>query len=62
MCQSSARKTKPPGYSIESYKAAMAAGARDKISLRARVEYDSGYYVADVPDPDGYSFEVVHKS
>jgi hypothetical protein len=40
----------------------MAAGARDKISLRARVEYDSGYYVADVPDPDGYSFEVVHKS
>ncbi len=44
------------------YQAAMAAGARDNISPRARVEYYSGYYAADVLDPDGYSFEVVHKS
>ena len=26
------------------------------------VEYYPGYYAADVFDPDGYSFEVVHKS
>ena len=37
----------------------MAAGARDNISPRARVEYYLGYYAADVLDPDGYSFEVV---
>lgn len=37
-------------------------GARDNISPRARVEYYPGYYAADVFDPDGYSFEVVHKS
>lgn len=46
----------------EFYKAAMAAGARDNISPRARLEYYPGYYAADVLDPDGYSFEVVHKS
>ncbi|RYG70271.1 VOC family protein, partial [bacterium] len=44
------------------YAAAMAAGARDNISPRARLEYDPGYYAADVLDPDGYSIEVVHKS
>jgi len=44
------------------YKAAMAAGARDNISPRARLEYYPGYYAADVFDPDGYTFEVVHKS
>jgi len=26
------------------------------------VEYYPGYYAADVFDPDGYSFEVVHKT
>jgi hypothetical protein len=26
------------------------------------LEYYPGYYAADVFDPDGYSFEVVHKS
>ena len=46
----------------EFYSAAMAAGARDNISPRARLEYYPGYYAADVLDPDGYSFEVVHKS
>jgi predicted lactoylglutathione lyase len=46
----------------EFYKAAIAAGAKDNISPRARVEYYPGYYAADVFDPDGYSFEVVHKS
>ena len=46
----------------EFYKAAIAAGARDNISPRARLEYYPGYYAADVFDPDGYSFEVVHKS
>ena len=46
----------------EFYKAAIAAGAKDKISPRVRVEYYAGYYAADVLDPDGYSFEVVHKS
>jgi len=46
----------------EFYKAAISAGARDNISPRARLEYDPGYYAADVFDPDGYSFEVVHKS
>jgi catechol 2,3-dioxygenase-like lactoylglutathione lyase family enzyme len=44
------------------YAAAMAAGARDNISPRVREEYDSGYYAADILDPDGYSVEVVHKS
>jgi hypothetical protein len=45
----------------EFYKAAISAGAKDNISPRARVEYYPGYYAADVFDPDGYSFEVVHK-
>ena len=44
------------------YKAAIAAGARDNMSPRARLEYYPGYYAANVFDPDGYSFEVVHKS
>jgi catechol 2,3-dioxygenase-like lactoylglutathione lyase family enzyme len=44
------------------YKAAIAAGARDNISPRARLEYYPGYYAADVLDPDGYTFEVVHRS
>jgi len=44
------------------YDAAMAAGAKDNISPRPRVEYYPGYYAADVIDPDGYSFEVVHKN
>jgi catechol 2,3-dioxygenase-like lactoylglutathione lyase family enzyme len=44
------------------YKAALSAGAKDNISPRARLEYYSGYYAADVLDPDGYSFEAVHKS
>ena len=46
----------------EFYEAAISAGARDNISPRARLEYYPGYYAADVFDPDGYSFEVVHKS
>jgi catechol 2,3-dioxygenase-like lactoylglutathione lyase family enzyme len=46
----------------EFYTAAISAGARENISPRARVEYYPGYYAADVFDPDGYSFEVVHKS
>jgi hypothetical protein len=46
----------------EFYKAALSAGARDNISPRARLEYYPDYYAADVFDPDGYSFEVVHKS
>src|SRR5258708_35324063 len=37
-------------------------GTRDNMSLRARLEYYPGYYAADIFDPDGYSFEVVHKS
>jgi len=44
------------------YRAAIAAGARDNISPRPRLEYYPGYYAADVLDPDGYSLEVVHKS
>ena len=44
------------------YQAAISAGARDNISPRARLEYYPGYYATDVWDPDGYSFEVVHKS
>jgi catechol 2,3-dioxygenase-like lactoylglutathione lyase family enzyme len=44
------------------YEAAIAAGAKDNISPRARLEYYPGYYAADVFDPDGYTFEVVHKS
>ena len=46
----------------EFYQAAIAAGARDNISPRPRLEYYPGYYAADVFDPDGYTFEVVHKS
>jgi len=38
------------------------ASGSPNISPRARMEYYSGYYAADVFDPDGYSFEVVHKS
>ena len=56
------------GFMVEStaavdafYAAAMAAGARDNISPRFRLEYDPGYYAADVLDPDGYSIEVVIK-
>jgi len=37
----------------EFYKAAIAAGAKDNISPRARMEYYPGYYAADVFDPDG---------
>jgi catechol 2,3-dioxygenase-like lactoylglutathione lyase family enzyme len=44
------------------YNAAIAAGATNNISPRSRLEYYPGYYAADVFDPDGYSFEVVHKS
>ena len=44
------------------YKTAMAAGAKDRISPRVRLEYYPGYYAADVIDPAGYHFEVVHKS
>jgi catechol 2,3-dioxygenase-like lactoylglutathione lyase family enzyme len=44
------------------YEAAIAAGAKDRISPRARLEYYPGYYAADVFDLDGYTFEVVHKS
>jgi catechol 2,3-dioxygenase-like lactoylglutathione lyase family enzyme len=43
------------------YLAALAAGAKDRISPRVRLEYYPGYYAADVIDPDGYHFEVVHK-
>lgn len=44
------------------YKASISAGAKENISPRARLEYYPGYYAADVIDPDGYSFEAVHKS
>src|SRR3982074_16804 len=44
------------------YKAAIDAGAKDNISPRARLEYYPGYYASVVFDPDGYTFEVVHKS
>jgi hypothetical protein len=50
------------GGLVTFYGAAIAAGAKDNISPRSRVEYYAGYYAADVLDPDGYSFEVVHKS
>jgi catechol 2,3-dioxygenase-like lactoylglutathione lyase family enzyme len=55
-------KAESTGMVDEFYQAAIAAGARDHISPRARLEYYAGYYAADVFDPDGYSFEVVHKS
>jgi hypothetical protein len=35
--------------------------APETIFHPARLEYYPGYYAADVIDPDGYSFEVVHK-
>jgi predicted lactoylglutathione lyase len=46
----------------EFYEAALAAGAKPNIPLQARLEYYPGYYAADVFDPDGYSFEAVHRS
>lgn len=46
----------------EFYAAALAAGAKDNISPRIRSEYTADYYAADVLDPDGYSFEVVHRN
>lgn len=44
------------------YAAALAAGGKDNISPRARLEYDPLYYAADILDPDGYSIEVVIKT
>jgi len=44
------------------YQAALSAGAKANIPPQARLEYYPGYYAADVFDPDGYSFEAVHKS
>lgn len=44
------------------YAAALDAGAESRISPRIRLEFYPGYYAADVKDPDGYHFEVVHKS
>ena len=44
------------------YRAALSAGARHTIPPRIRSEYASDYYAADALDPDGYSFEVVHRS
>jgi hypothetical protein len=41
---------------------AVSSGAKDNISPRAPLDYYPGCYAADVFDPDGYSFEVVHKS
>jgi catechol 2,3-dioxygenase-like lactoylglutathione lyase family enzyme len=46
----------------EFYRAALSVGATDNISPRIRSEYTPDYYAADVLDPDGYSFEVVHRS
>jgi catechol 2,3-dioxygenase-like lactoylglutathione lyase family enzyme len=46
----------------EFYRAALSAGARDNISPGIRSEYTPDYYAADVLDPDGYSFEVVHRN
>jgi catechol 2,3-dioxygenase-like lactoylglutathione lyase family enzyme len=46
----------------EFYTAALSAGATENISPRVRSEYAPDYYAADVLDPDGYSFEVVHRS
>lgn len=46
----------------EFYIAAISAGASDTIPPRIRSEYASDYYATDVRDPDGYSFEVVHRS
>jgi catechol 2,3-dioxygenase-like lactoylglutathione lyase family enzyme len=44
------------------YAASIAAGGRDNISPRLRLEYDSLYYAADILDPDGYSVEAVIKT
>lgn len=46
----------------EFYRAAIEAGARDNISPRVRVEYSPRYYIADVFDPDGYSFEAIYRA
>lgn len=46
----------------EFYAAAVAAGAKENISPRARLEYYPGYYAADMFEPDGYSFEAEFKS
>jgi catechol 2,3-dioxygenase-like lactoylglutathione lyase family enzyme len=45
----------------EFYEAALAAGGKGNISPRFRTEFSPDYYAADVLDPDGYSFEVVHR-
>jgi catechol 2,3-dioxygenase-like lactoylglutathione lyase family enzyme len=46
----------------EFYRAAIFAGAKDSIPPRIRSEYTPDYYASDVLDPDGYSFEVVHRN
>lgn len=44
------------------YKTAIEAGAKSMVAPRARTEYRPGYYSANVLDPDGHSFEVIHVS
>src|SRR3981189_1949939 len=46
----------------EFYKAAMSAGARDNISPCPSRRRKPGYCAPELVSPDGYSFEVVHKS
>ena len=45
----------------EFHRAAISAGARVNLSPRIRSEYSADYYAAEVLDPDGYTFEVVHR-
>ncbi|MDR3762826.1 MAG: VOC family protein [Acidobacteriota bacterium] len=46
----------------EFFQAALSAGAKESIAPRIRREYSADYYAAEVIDPDGYSFEVVHRN
>ena len=44
------------------YKAAIAAGGRDKVAPAIQLHYHSNYYATWVLDPDGHDIEVVNKT
>jgi catechol 2,3-dioxygenase-like lactoylglutathione lyase family enzyme len=44
------------------YRAAMAAGARDKTAPAIQSQYHSNYYATWILDPDGHDIEVVNKT
>ena len=44
------------------YRAAIAAGGREKTAPAAQLQYTPNYYATWVLDPDGHDIEVVNKT